>query len=164
MSLSEKSDLLVKEPSAGFHSLVGGSLAGNSIEKCIKLFSKARGSLMEAALSLYDIKTNKKWRAQFSSFNEFLLELQIDPAQASRLCSVVEHYIVQGGIEPTQISDHSPEKLYRAMRLPLSPIEQALRASTWTTQELRAELSRKENGDEHTCEAIQICKTCGRRM
>lgn len=140
-----------------------GSVSAD-VRHCISYFKQARGYLMLAARSLYFVREQKAWESGFSSWNEFLGELQLDPAQASRLCAVVEHYLMKGGVELTQLKQVNPEKLYRAMRLPYTPQEQALRAATWTTQELKAELSRTPEGYEHMCEAIKLCKTCGKRM
>lgn len=147
----EQSDLALETSNVGI------------IDVCIDLFKRAREGLMVAAYALYKVRESKEWEGRYGSWNEFLIDLQIDAGQASRLCSVVEHYVIKNGVNLSQLKEINPERLYHAQRLPIKPEEQVLTASLLTVTELRAQLAMKGN-DEHQCVAIQICNTCGKRM
>ena len=113
---------------------------------------------------VYQVYTQKLYLGRFSTFQEYVESpdgLNKSPGYASKLKSVEEHYVINGGIHPKTLSGIANECLYMARLLPVSIEEQVEHARTLTRREL------KESGNEHSpCEhdIIQICGKCHIRL
>lgn len=134
------------------------------LEDAANCFKSARRNLIEGAARLYHISTDSLWEGSYSSLGEFVeQECQISAGYASKLIKAYDYYIVKGGLSPRNLATTDPEKLYLAISLPGKPADQALKAETWTRQEIKAELAVKD-GKEHEHEPITICRVCNKRM
>lgn len=135
------------------------------LDKCAELFQAGRKNLLAAAGLLYKIKQEELYKVQFETFTEYVEEqCLMDIGQASRLLTTFEHYVVKGGLEPAQLAEINPEKLYLARSLEGSPQQQSVKALTLSKQELKSQRILEQTGEEHEHEPVSICKTCHQRL
>lgn len=132
------------------------------LEKCRQLFQSARGSVVQAMPLLHKIYKEKIYESQYNSFGEYVDECGIDRGFASRLITVFEHYVIANGVKIELLNSVNPERLYKARKLEGGVEKQLAAAQSLTSGELNAQLSVKENGEEHECAAI--CRICHRKM
>lgn len=138
----------------------------NILTATAECFTNARRNVYEGAKLLYQINEEKLWESEYDSFNAFLeQDCQISAGYASKLIQSWKFYVVEGGLSQAKLSHVDAEKLYLALKLPTgSPEKRLTQALTLSRQELRAELAEDENGNEHTCEPLTICKICNKRL
>lgn len=130
---------------------------------CVEACSNLRKGLFKAAELLYAVRDSGAWKeAGYESFTAFVeQECRMDRGQASKILTVYEHYVIQGGVEPTQLELMNPERLYLARKTGGTVDHQISKAKTLTVRELREE---QKDEDGHECEPITICKHCGKRL
>lgn len=133
-----------------------------ALESCKYLFSQAKERVAEAMPLLHQIFKEGLWSSGYSSFGEYVDELGISRSYASRLITVWEHYAIQGGV--SELNEVDPDRLYLALKLPGSAEEQLEKARLLSRSEIKSEAAMKEDGDEHDCEMIQVCRICWKRM
>lgn len=124
-----------------------------------------RVSLVQVARNLHEISSRELWKAEYGSYAEYLeAECQISQGFASKLTGVFSHFVLEGGLSQRKLEGVDSEKLYLAMRLPMKPEEQLMRAQTWTRGELKAELA-SGGGEECSHEnTVEICSRCHSRV
>lgn len=132
------------------------------IEKTKELLGGVRHSLVEVMCNLHALKERGGWEAHASSWGEFCeSELNISQSFASKLITVANHYLIEGGFSPDKIEGIDYECLYLAAKTEGTPEEQVAKARTLTRRELKEE----RNDDEpHEHEPISICKHCSIRL
>lgn len=129
------------------------------------LFKAVRRDLVRAAKLLWEISEKELWKGKFSSFGEYVeTECGISQSFAAKLSSVWGHYVIKGGVLSAQLQKVDNEKLYLAMRLPMAPIQQLIRAESWSRSELKAEIASKGGPDCTHETQITICAKCHHRI
>lgn len=135
---------------------------GSLLAETKAAFENVKGSIVVAMQKLHAVKESGDWESVANTWSEYVeSELGISQGFASKLLSVNKHYLIEGGYSPANISGVDYESLYLAAKTEGTVEEQIERARTLTRAELRQE--RNEQND-HTHEAIQICKHCSMRM
>lgn len=128
-----------------------------------ELLHAVRGSLIHVAQNLYRIKTEGIWEGRASSWSEFCeSDLQISQSQASKLLSIHQHFIVDGGLQPEDLIGTDYEKLNAVRKLPGTVQEQMSIARTLSRKEIRDSFSESIQC-EHT-KTYVICADCGTRI
>lgn len=126
-----------------------------------------RASAMSREL-LWRIQESKAWESRFSSWNEFVESsdgLGKSASWASKQITVHKHYVIDGKVSHAKLENIDNERLYLAIKLPMSPEEQVVRAETWGRSEIKAELASKGGADcSHDCEHVTICTRCHSRV
>lgn len=108
------------------------------IEETRKYLGGVRQVLIKVAANLHFLRENdnRPWA-------EVCEDLDISQGFSSKLISVYQHFILEGGIDPSTIADIDAEKLYLSQKTQGSVDEQIARARTLTRGELKIE--RQEN-------------------
>jgi len=140
----------------------------NELDACIflvKLSDKASSMSREL---LYRLQETRHWESRFSSWNEFVESsdgLGKSAGWASKQLAVHKHYIIEGKVSHAKLENIDNERLYLAIKLPMSPEEQVIRAETWGRSEIKAELASNGGADcSHDCEHVTICTRCHARV
>lgn len=135
------------------------------LDKTIKAFADARGSVADAIESLYEVYKTEAWEGRYSSWSEFCEDgLQISKSLGSQYVAVYGYYIEESSLAVKLLREVDISKAYTALALPGTAIEKLDKARFLNRQELRAEASIKENGEEHDHQPITICKICHARL
>lgn len=94
---------------------------------------------IELAWRLYCVRETKSYEGRYSTFSDMLDSLQIRRDVASRMCTVIEQYVIQKGVAVSQLSSLSVNWLYEGRKLlDIEKPEKVLAmAKTNTLQELR---------------------------
>ena len=136
------------------------------LELAVFCFQGARRNIVAGMSYLYQVDKENLWEGKYSSFSEFVeQDCQLSKGYASKLVQAWEHYVITGGVSEYKLQDIDAEKLYLAMRLPVAPEQQVIRAGLWSRSELKQELASTPEGDcQHDCEHITICSRCSKRV
>lgn len=135
------------------------------IDKTIKAFADARGSVADAIESLYEVYKTEAWEGRYSSWSEFCEDgLQISKSLGSQYVAVYGYYIEESSLAVKLLREVDISKAYTALALPGTAIEKLDKARFLNRQELRAEASIKADGTEHECVRVCYCSICHRKM
>lgn len=129
-----------------------------------KLVKDLKTKEIELAWRLYCIRETKSFEGRYSSFGEMLDTLQIRHDTASRMCTVIEEYVIHRNVATSQIAGISFNWLYEARKLlPLHDPEKVLAMARMNTlQELRLNLGEIKAG-EHEHEWVEFhFRKCGK--
>lgn len=133
----------------------------NLLEKTEQLFSNARFSLIEAAAALYEVRRTDAWKERYETYQEFLTEIDVSQSQASKYCTVIEHYIENGQLSLANISSVEIERLYLAKSLEGTPEEHFEKALVLSRSELKEQKVFEDTGEEHAHE--YYCRICHKK-
>lgn len=132
------------------------------LEQTREAFANVRSSVVVAMQKLAFVKEQGLWEVIAPSWGEYVeTDLGISQSFASKLVSVNNHYLVEGGFSPEKLEGIDYECLYLAAKTDGTPEEQLSKAKVLT----RRELKESRNDDEpHEHEPITICKKCSLRL
>lgn len=137
----------------------------NILKETAQIFKAARGYVMEGIPRLYKIREERLYSEHYDSFKDYITqECELDNGQVSRWLTAWNHYVVEGGIEPTQLEKANPEKLYKASKTKGNPALQLSRALTLTMPQLKEQKTEDDFGEhDHIAgnERWAKCETCG---
>lgn len=132
------------------------------LEQTREAFANVRSSVVVAMQKLAIVKEQAAWIDVADTWGQYVeSELGISQGFASKLLSVNQHYLVEGGVSPEKLEGIDYEKLNAARLLPGTLDEQLAKARTLTRRELKEERN-DEQPHEHL--PITICKTCSLRL
>lgn len=137
------------------------------LDEAAKCFMTARQRIAEGMEHLYKISNEKLWEVGgYSSFGDFCeTGCGISPSMGSKLVKVYTHYVIDGGVSLRKLESIDAEKTYLAIGLGGSVDSQLAKAQTLSRQDLRAELSEDEQGNDCPhAETVTICKKCNARV
>lgn len=135
------------------------------LEEAADHFKSARTNILIGASLLYQIASERLWEAKYAKFGDYLEgECQISESYASKLIKSYKHYVVDGGLSPRNLEDTDLEKLYLAISLTGTPVQQAIKAETLTRSEIKAELSEKDGVECQHLQTLTICASCHARV
>lgn len=136
------------------------------LRETISLVKDIETRFIELAARIHRIKNSGIWKYKYESYEDFLLETKLSPGTASKLASVYETYIVQGGLDVKQLAGVPYSSLYTA--IPLigeHGVESTVaKVKTLTRSELADEVREDEHGvclHEHT---MVVCVDCHKRV
>lgn len=136
---------------------------GILLQETKEAFANVRGSVVVAMQRLYKVHESDAWQGVCSSWSEYVeSELGISQSFASKLLSVNNHYLVQGGLDPEIIAGIDYEKLNMVRSLPGTLDEHLSMARTLSRKEIRDSF-----GESIKCEhpkTYVICADCGTRI
>lgn len=138
----------------------------NILKDCADSFKAGRHHLMMAVAMLYEIKEKELWKGKFDHFTDYIEEeCKMDKGQASKLLLSYEHFVVNGPVEPAQLEKVNPERLYLAMKLKGSKVQQFKQALLLPKSDLKQQAVYEQTGEEcaHK-ETITICAHCHKRV
>ncbi len=147
----------------------------NYCEQAIKLKQHAEVTFIALAGHLMKIRDEKLWNAGYTSFEEFLDELKISPATASKLISIYQKYVIEYGFTDEELSAAGGWSVL-AETLPLigsrSLAEEWLvKSATLSLRDIRKEALEAKKGiittsttttcEHHNKMLIEKCIDCG---
>lgn len=134
----------------------------NLIEQTKEAFLILKSSVITAMQLLYQLRESGEWQQVSSTWSDFVKdELGLSQGFASRLLSVNQHYLVEGGVSPEKLAEIDHEKLYLAAQTEGTVEEQIEKARLLNRRELREE--KIDGGHIHDSETVEIYKCCGMR-
>lgn len=133
----------------------------------IELVKAIETRFLELGARLYKISEKKLWEGNYDSFNDFLINANVNKGTASKLVNIYRSYVIDGGVKVEQLAGVPYTNLYQA--IPLIEKEGADRAAvlaeTLTKDEIKEELREQKFGvHEHVVvgdERWGVC-TCGK--
>jgi len=132
------------------------------IQEVKDAFANVRSSVEYAMQKLYAIKESGEWADVSDNWGQFVeAELGISQSFSSKLLSVNQHYLIEGGFSPEKIEGIDYECLYLAAKTEGTQEEQVARARTLTRRELKES---RNDEDPHDHIPVSICKTCSIRL
>lgn len=155
---------------------ISHSLAKENFVYCkdtMALKLKIEGSFVQLGKRLLEIKEKKRYRPNYDSFAEFLQEMKMDPATATKLMRIYEHFVINLKLPAKEIAKANDwSNVYEVIKV--SPNKKL--AKDWLNRikelsrsDLRRELIEEKTGiTEKNCKhedsySITICRRCGRR-
>ncbi len=120
------------------------------------------GAAMDVLRPLvYRVFAEKLWEGRFGSFGEYVESpegLNLHQSYGSKLKSVQEHYVIEGGATEEELKGIALESLYLASKTEGTIQEQLARARTLTRDEIK---QTRAEYDGHPFQAdIPKCKVC----
>lgn len=136
----------------------------NLIDQTLKLFKDLRGSVIEAAAALHEVKKSGAWEKDYGSWGDFVDECGVSQGFASKLLQVYEFYAIGAKVSQRKLAEVDSERLYLAMKLPQGTAEERLvKASLLSREELRQQRVYEDTGEECHHNVI-ICAKCHKRV
>lgn len=140
----------------------------DNLEYCrttIQLKEILEQTFISLAERLFNIREKNMWQAEFSSWDEFLMELKLNQPTASKLISVYKKYVIDFGIPTEKLkSVRSWESLYAVRSLAVSQekaLELVEHGAIMSDKDMRAMTKNAPLCDNHDWYTIRICKNCG---
>jgi len=137
------------------------------LRETIDLVRQIETRFIELGARLYKIKTERLWSATYDNYAEFLEASKINPAHASMMAAIYEHYVVEGGMDIKKLGGIGYTNLYEAIPLIESEgLKTAVaKATTLTRAEIKDEVREEKHG-VHSHKVGQerwgVCETCGK--
>lgn len=140
----------------------------------IALKSTIEGGFLALAKRLQKVRDDRLYLGQWTNFREYLMELRMSEATASKLINIYQKFVVEAGIEEdTLIKAGGWTVLAESLKYigkQLSPAKAVELASTLSRDDFRRELTelstgiqQRECGHEDTY-TIRVCRKCGDRI
>jgi hypothetical protein len=134
------------------------------IEETLKLKHNIETAFLALGERLYRIQEGCLWRGAYNSYEEFLVDLDISPSQASRLKSIYEVLILQHSFKPSKIAHIGQRRLYAVLPMCTSKSSSAaiLEATEGLTSKDVELMVRSEKVGKHQHEWITytMCAVC----
>lgn len=139
----------------------------NYVRETIDLCKQIETRFLELSARLYKIKENRLWEGSYESYNEFLDVARISAGNASKLTSIYQYYVVDGGKDQKQLVGIGYSNLYEAIPLiERDGIDVAIvKADTLTRNEIQEEVRDERHGvHKHTLgdERWGKCEVCNK--
>ena len=138
------------------------------IKETVALRDKIEGAFIILGERFHKILEDGLWKGTFESYAEFLAEMRISEANASKLMTVYRTYVVEHGVSHEKLARAGWSNLYTA--IPLLKEKNAEEVVQKATALRRADISdevREKQYPEHDCKGetvrYRICDTCGKR-
>lgn len=135
----------------------------------IQLKRTIQSAFLTLAERLYNIKRDEMWTTNWGSWQEYLEELDVSEATASKLIKVYEVYVIQYKIDEVKLVKLGWDSLYSAIPLiaesEKKPIEVVEDFSHLRKADQREVLREAKKGPcEHNWEEISMrrCSHCGK--
>lgn len=133
---------------------------------------KLRDTIESAFIALgerfYRIREEALWQGIYESYAEFLTDMRVSEATASKLMQVYRTYIVEHKIAPVKLAKIGWSNLYIAIPLlQKNSIESVIeKAASLRRADIEDEVRDEANPNcQHDWEEVKlrVCNTCGRR-
>ncbi len=89
----------------------------NFILETIELVHSIETRFIELGRRLYKIKTETLWKDDYSSYQAFLEDAKVKPANASILANIYQTYVIEGGVLEESLAGIGYSNLYQAIPL-----------------------------------------------
>jgi len=120
--------------------LIPTEMKDSLLQNCLKVFSEARGKIVDALESLWLVHENSAWEGEYDSFSDFCEQgLRISRSTGSKYIKVYKHYVVNASLTAKQLRNADVECLYLALATEGTPEKQFSRAPTLSRAELKDE-------------------------
>jgi len=125
------------------------------------------GAFIELGERLYNIKKDEMWEGMYNSFSEFLVDLAISDAQASKLSQIYQKFVLDYKIDVPRLAKIGQKRLYEI--IPMITDKNSLasvleRIEGLSSDDVVAIAREHKHGEhKHQDEKFVICKIC-RRM
>jgi len=144
----------------------------NYCEETISLVHNIEEAFIALGERLYKIRSEQLWQSNWDSYDEYLMELKISQAKASKLVSIYEKFVMEYGIEQEKLSKVSWSTLYTMLPL----VTDKKSAKEWVE---KGELMKRDDIEDEVrefkrgsvCEHknledlhIQVCLDCSKRF
>ena len=134
----------------------------------LELKSKIEEGFLNLTERLYKIRQERIWESDYDNLEEFLNELDITQSTCSKLCSIYEHWVVQGKISLEVLSGVSWTNLYSSIpRLENESHKDVLEDAKLLTRQDIIEKGReiKHPDCRHkNVFTLIVCKDCGKSI
>jgi len=134
----------------------------------IELKKNIESAFLVLAEHLYNIRQQEMWQSNWSSWAEYLKELDVSESTASKLIKVHEVYVIQYQVEEKVLVDANWSSLYEAIPLLTegkNPTEVVESFSNLSRDDQRQLIKETKNGPcKHNWETITMrrCSGCGK--
>jgi hypothetical protein len=136
------------------------------LAETLELKSKIEEGFLNLAERLYKIRQERIWESEYGTLEEFLTELDITQSTCSKLCSIYEHWVIDGKISVEVLAGVSWTNLYSSIpRLENESHEDVLEDAKLLTRQDIIEKGReiKHPDCKHEWVEIRFCKNCGKK-
>ena len=134
----------------------------------IELKKNIESAFLVLAEHLYNIRQQELWQSNWSSWAEYLKELDVSESTASKLIKVHEVYVIQYKVEEKVLVDANWSSLYEAIPLITDgkdPTEVIESFAVLSRDDQRQLIKETKNGPcQHSWETITMrkCSECGK--
>jgi len=87
------------------------------IQGTLALKRHLEGVFIELGERLYNIKKDEMWQGSYNNFSEFLVDLGISDAQASKLSQIYQRFVLDYGVEVHELAKFGIKRLYAIIPL-----------------------------------------------
>ena len=136
------------------------------LRETLDLVKRIETNFLELGGRLYEIREKNVWRASYEAWDDFLVASRLSKSTASKLISVFEAYVVEGGVSQETLEGVPYSLLYEAIPLIENhgvPMTVA-KVKLLTRSEIKEEVREEKHGDCQHTETIHICAACHKRV
>lgn len=152
------------------------SLAKENFVYCkqtMELKQKIEGSFILLGKRLMEIRDKKKFLPNYENFNDFVVDIKLDPGTASKLIKIYQHFIIDLKIHPKAVSSvgswTNVYEIVKVVKTKKDAREWLDKAKHLTKTDLQKEIMEVTKGvvekdcphdDTYKLE-LQVCRKCG---
>jgi len=144
----------------------------NYCNETIELVHNIEGAFIALGERLHEIRRKRMWEGQWDSYEDYLQEIRISKAKASKIVSIYEKYVLEYSVPKEKLTKVGWSSLYSilpAVADEKSANEWVDKASMLRREEIEDEIREIKTGAECNHEDVDylklaICQKCGKRM
>lgn len=137
------------------------------VEETIALKKQIEGYFIHLAERLYNIREQRLWEGNYTSFVEFLKDIDLSESTSSKLILIYQTFVLEDGLRVDEIAGVSWTTLYEITRIDDVQARKEFvdNAGVLSRQDTKDAIREYKTGcTEHDNEPISMfrCKTCGK--
>lgn len=137
------------------------------LRSTIALKTELEKTFILLAERLANIYEKRIWKAEYGSWDEFLIDAKISMPMASKLISVYKKFVVEHKVPVSKlVAVRSWESLYSVRGLAINrdkALELVENGAVLSDKDMRKLANSQPECDEHDFYEIRICRNCGLR-
>ena len=137
--------------------------------KTIEIKTNIEKGFLVLGERLHNIREKELWQGGWSNWEEFLMELKVNPSTASRLMSIYRKYVLEYKMDTKLLAQASWSNLYEAIPICTDKekaIELVESMAIWKPGELKEKIrDTLKGGCNHEWFELHLrqCRECGKR-
>jgi hypothetical protein len=151
------------------------TIATSFVRETLSLRDQIEGAFIDLAARLARIRSEELWReVGYSSYEEFLAEMRLSPATASKLVSIHERFVVDLKLDRDKLAPVGWSSLYQLLKV----VKTKSDAKEWLgkanllkrddlereVKEAAGKMPEECQKGDHDYYELKICRRCGERV
>lgn len=138
------------------------------INDTLKLRDTIETAFIAMGERFYKIRTETYWKGRYESYQEFLADMRVSEANASKLEAVYRTYVVEHKVKPERLARVGWSNLYEAIPLLETQgvdvvIEKAVSLRRADIQDEAREAKSGEHDHKWETVTVRVCEVCNKK-